>query len=316
MFSRGHCITCRENHKKMKQFPSGSSARALCGFLLLLLGTIPMAKAEIATSQPAATTISSHDGAGTYEPSWASITSQYRVPEWYKDAKFGIFIHWGVYAVPAFHDEWYPRWMYKNDKGGIKEGVYAHHLATYGSQEKFGYKDFIPFFKAEKFDPKAWAELFKESGARYIVPVAEHHDGFSMYDSAINPWNSVKMGPHRDIIGELAKAIRSEGLHFGLSSQQGRTLVLLSKGGREFPTDVQDPKYARTLRTGKKSKTPDGKTKIPRQSRFWRTGWPAARNSSIGINRNSFILTLSAAGPPPSNPILEQFTAYYYNQGQ
>ena len=180
--------------------------------------------------------------AGTYLPNWDSITSQYKVPEWYQDAKFGIFIHWGVYSVPAFHDEWYPRWMYKNDKGGVKEGVYDHHIANYGTQEKFGYKDFIPMFKAEKFDPKAWSELFKESGARYVVPVAEHHDGFSMYDSAINPWNTVKMGPHRDIIGELAGAIRSDGLHFGLSSHRAEHWWFYN-GGKEFPSDVQNPKY-------------------------------------------------------------------------
>ena len=116
-----------------------------------------------------------------------------RLPEWYKDAKFGIFIHWGVYSVPAYGSEWYPREMYIQGSD-----VFKHHVATYGPQNKFGYKDFIPMFKAEKFDPQAWAHLFKESGAKYVVPVFEHHDGFAMYDSGLSDWTVAKMGPHRD----------------------------------------------------------------------------------------------------------------------
>jgi alpha-L-fucosidase len=111
---------------------------------------------------------------GPFRADWQSL-QKYDVPEWYRDAKFGIFIHWGVYSVPAFGDEWYPRMMYVE---GSKE--YKYHIATYGPQSKFGYKDFIPSFKAEKFDPAAWAHLFKESGAKYVVPVFEHHDGFAM----------------------------------------------------------------------------------------------------------------------------------------
>ena len=95
---------------------------------------------------------------GPFRPDWESL-QKYEVPEWYKDAKFGIFIHWGVYSVPAFGSEWYPRNMYVE---GSPE--YKHHIATYGPQDKFGYKDFIPMFKAEHFDPAAWAELVQEGG--------------------------------------------------------------------------------------------------------------------------------------------------------
>src|SRR4029077_16192168 len=136
---------------------------------------------------------------GRFRAHWESLRN-YKVPEWYEDAKFGIFIHWGVYSVPAFGSEWYPRLMYIE---GSDE--YKHHLATYGSQEKFGYKDFIPSFKAEKFDPSAWARLFKEAGAKYVVPVFEHHDGFAMYDSGLSDWTAAKMGPHRDLMGDLAR---------------------------------------------------------------------------------------------------------------
>src|SRR6202142_4279845 len=174
---------------------------------------------------------------GPYRADWQSLET-YKVPDWYKDAKFGIFIHWGVYSVPAFGSEWYPRQMYIQ---GSPE--YKHHIATYGTQDKFGYKDFIPMFKAEKFDPTAWARLFKDSGARYVVPVFEHHDGFTMYDSGLSDWTAVKMGPHRDLVGDLAKAVRAEGLHLGASSHRVEHNFFLGVG-RTIPSDINDPKYA------------------------------------------------------------------------
>src|SRR5213592_322004 len=109
---------------------------------------------------------------GPFTPSWESLEG-FKVPQWYVDGKFGIFIHWGVYSVPAFGNEWYPRNMYKRD-----EAAFRHHVETFGPQSRFGYKDFIPLFRAEKFDARSWAALFKAAGARYVVPVAEHHDGF------------------------------------------------------------------------------------------------------------------------------------------
>jgi len=159
----------------------------------------------------------------------------------YRDAKFGIFIHWGVYAVPAYggggiFGEWYGNDMYQ-----VGSAAYKHHLATYGTQDKFGYKDFIPMFKAEKFNPDDWAKLFKEAGAKYVVPVAEHHDGFAMYKTRMSKWNSYNMGPHRDIIGELAKSIRKEGMIFGLSSHRAEHWFFFNNG-RLMKSDVNDPK--------------------------------------------------------------------------
>ena len=174
---------------------------------------------------------------GPFRADYESL-QKYEVPEWYKDAKFGIFIHWGVYSVPAFGSEWYPRLMYQEGTP-----VYKHHIATYGPQDKFGYKDFVPKFKAEHFDPAAWAELFKKAGAKYVVPVAEHHDGFAMYDSGLSDWTVAKMGPHRDTTGELAKAVRAAGLHFGLSSHRVEHNFYLGVG-RSIPSDVNDPQYA------------------------------------------------------------------------
>jgi len=113
---------------------------------------------------------------GPFEANWEALKA-YTVPNWYVDGKFGIFIHWGVYTVPAFDNEWYSRNMYVQDSLAFK-----HHVETYGPQTTFGYKDFIPMFKAEQFDADAWVALFKQAGAKFVVPVAEHHDGFAMYD--------------------------------------------------------------------------------------------------------------------------------------
>jgi alpha-L-fucosidase len=174
--------------------------------------------------------------AGPFEANWDSLKA-YTVPGWYEDGKFGIFIHWGIFSVPAFNNEWYSRNMYIQ---GSPE--FEHHIKTYGPQTTFGYKDFIPRFKAEKFDPDAWATLFKQAGAKFVVPVAEHHDGFALYDCSFSPWNAVQMGPRRDIIGELAAAIRQQGLAFGLSYHRAEHWWFFN-GGRAFPSDVQDPCY-------------------------------------------------------------------------
>jgi len=172
--------------------------------------------------------------AGPYSDDWASL-SQYEVPEWYKKAKFGIFIHWGVYAVPAFNNEWYPRNMYIQ---GTPE--FEHHVKTYGPHKQFGYKDFIPLFKAERFDPDAWAALFEEAGARYVIPVAEHHDGFQMYKSELSEWNAYDKGPHRDTTGELRQALQKRGIPMGVSSHRFEHWFFLG-GGRQFDSDIADP---------------------------------------------------------------------------
>ena len=171
---------------------------------------------------------------GPYTDTWASL-SRYRVPGWYQDAKFGIFIHWGVYSVPAFGNEWYPRNMYIQ---GSKE--YEHHVATYGPHKDFGYKDFIPMFRAEGFDPDQWAALFREAGANYVVPVAEHHDGFQMYRSDISHWNAFEMGPHRDVLGELKASFEKQGMRTGASSHRVEHWFFMGHG-RDFDSDIHEP---------------------------------------------------------------------------
>jgi alpha-L-fucosidase len=171
-----------------------------------------------------------------FEPTWESLT-QYQVPDWYQDGKFGIFIHWGVYSVPAFANEWYPRNMYLE---GTPE--FEHHVKTYGPHVRFGYKDFIPQLTGANFDADQWAQLFKEAGARFVVPVAEHHDGFAMYDCSFSDWTAVKMGPKRDIVGELADATRKQDMVFGVSSHRAEHWWFFD-GGRRFTSDVQDAAY-------------------------------------------------------------------------
>ena len=185
---------------------------------------------------------------GPYQPNWNSLDKHDESPKWFRDAKFGIYFHWGVYSVPAFDSEWYPRNMY-NKKGK----VYKHHVATYGSPLKFGYPDFVPMFKAEHFDADAWAKLFKQAGARFAGPVAEHHDGFSMWDSDWTPWNAMDKGPHQDIVGELEKAIRKQGMRFITTFHHSKNNLWKKDGkwtghytfvNEYFPSLLKDPERA------------------------------------------------------------------------
>jgi alpha-L-fucosidase len=154
---------------------------------------------------------------GPFKPTWESIRDNYEVPEWFRDAKLGIYVHWGVYSV-AERGEWYGRRMYQED-----DPVYVYHLKTYGHPSEFGYKDLIPLWKAENFDPNSWLELFKEAGARYFTPCAVHHDGFDLWDSKYQPFNAVKMGPKKDLLGMLRAASLKHGLRFGVTSHLARS---------------------------------------------------------------------------------------------
>lgn len=174
---------------------------------------------------------------GPYKDNWASLAG-HPVPDWYRDAKLGIFIHWGIYSVPAFGSEWYPRFMYQKDSW-----VYKHHLEKYGTPDRFGYKDFIPLFKAEKFSAVEWAELFEKAGARFVTPVAEHHDGFPMYDCQFTDWNATKMGPQRDIVGELKAEVEKRGMTFTASSHRIEHYWFMGGHTKLEASDIQNPEY-------------------------------------------------------------------------
>lgn len=235
-----------------------------------------------------------------FTPDWESLT-KYTVPDWYIDGKFGIFIHWGVYAVPGFGNEWYPRNMYEY---GSPE--YNHHIATYGPHTEFGYKDFIPQFTAANYDPAAWARLFKEAGARFVVPVAEHHDGFAMYDTALSEWCATKMGPKRDLIGELADATRAEGMVFGLSSHRAEHWWFFN-GGKRYPSDVQDPRYAGLYGPARETHE--------RVETFFLEDWLARLVELIDKYQPQLIWFDWWIEQKPFEAYLQRMAAYYYNRG-
>lgn len=147
---------------------------------------------------------------GPFEPTPESL-KQYQYPEWFKDAKFGIWAHWGPQAVPRQGD-WYARQMYEQGSAD-----YKYHVAHYGPQSKFGYKDIIPLWKAHKWDPEKLMALYKKAGAKYFVSMGSHHDNFFLWNSRIHRWNAVNMGPHKDVVGTWQKAAKKEGLRFGVS---------------------------------------------------------------------------------------------------
>jgi alpha-L-fucosidase len=247
------------------------------------------------------------DAKGPFKPTWPSLM-HYEIPSWYQDAKFGIFIHFGLYSVPAFGSEWYPRNMYI-----LGTPEYKHEVALHGPETGFGYKNFIPEFHAQDFSAKAWADLFKEAGAQYVIPVAEHHDGFPMYNSDLTDWDAYKMGPHKDFIAQLRTAILADGMHFGASSHRAEHYFFLD-GGRTHPSDVQDPKYASFYGpahlNGTPEKTQDGAAPDPAYLNDW-----LARSAEIVEKYHPELIYFDWwVEQPEFQPYLKKFTAFYYNQ--
>ena len=241
--------------------------------------------------------------AGPFKPNWRSLEN-YRIPIWYKDAKFGIFIHWGVYSVPAYKTEWYARFMYASGPADRGHDAYEHHIATHGPQNRFGYKDFIPKFRAEHFDPAAWARLFEEAGAKFVMPVAEHHDGFAMYDCSLSRWTATKMGPKRDVLGELAGAIRDRGMVFTCSSHRAEHWWFFD-GGRAFDSDVNDPAFADLYGPAM------SKEKMPDQA--FLEDW-LARTCEVVLKYEPQIMWFDWwIEVPAFEPYLKRFAAFYYN---
>jgi alpha-L-fucosidase len=174
-----------------------------------------------------------------YEATWESLKF-HSLPKWFDDSKFGIFIHWGIYSVPAYSTEWYPRFMYMEG-----HDIYKHHTEEYGPPWEFGYKDFLPHFTADKFDPDQWASLFRQAGARYVVPVGEHHDGFAMWNSDLTEWDAMDKGPRRDIIGELGEAVRKLGMKYAPSYHRAQLWKHYNTSYQlEHKCDTQNPEFA------------------------------------------------------------------------
>jgi len=252
---------------------------------------------------------------GKYQAEWSSL-AHHKVPDWFSAAKFGIFIHWGVYAVPAFDNEWYPRAMYTP---GTK--AFEHHVQRYGDQKTFGYKDFIPMFKAEKFSAQEWAKLFKQSGAKYVVPVAEHHDGFAMYDTAFNRWNAAQMGPCRNVIGELKEACDENGLIFCASTHRAEHYFFMNMG-RTFDSDVNDPAYADFY--GPAFHCPEFDADTVHKTTFsafspgpteeWMEDWMVRTCELIDLHKPQIMYFDWWIHNHAFKPYLKKLAAYYYNR--
>lgn len=236
---------------------------------------------------------------GPFDDSWASLKS-YEAPLWYRDAKFGIFLHWGVFSVPAFGNEWYSRNMYRE---GSPE--FEHHVATYGPQREFGYKDFIPSFTMEKFDPDEWAALFRRAGAQFVVPVAEHHDGFAMYDTARSRWSAARMGPERDVFGDLGSAVDAAWMVLGASTHRAEHWFFMN-GGARFESDVLDPATLDFYGPAQREETAPNK-------RFLED-WLLRCLEVIDLYRPQILYFDWWIETPAFEPYLRKLAAYYYNR--
>ncbi len=170
-----------------------------------------------------------------YSTDWNSLKKHNAVPEWFANAKLGVYFHWGVYSVPATDGEWYPKWMYVPDRDDNKWGgkIYEKHRQEYGPD--FHYHDFIPMWKAPNFNAKEWVDMFEDMGARFIGSIAEHHDGFSLWNSQVNEWNSVQKGPGIDVVKAIAAEVNARNLKFMTTFHHGYHHVFYPKINGKFP---------------------------------------------------------------------------------
>ena len=241
-----------------------------------------------------------------YQPAFESLDKANPVPEWFKDAKFGIYFHWGVYTVPAFGNEWYPRNMYIK---GSAENI--HHIETYGDpsvwpyyyfltgakDKKGNFVQFAPKLKSEggKFDPDEWAQLFADAGAKFVGPVAEHHDGISMWASKVNPWNVKDLGPKLDLVKLLTDAFRKKNMKIMLSMHHAYNIT----GYYDHAPKTNDPKLQKLF----------GQQGKEKNEAYW-----LAKLKEIIDNYKPDIIYQDFNLHLISQPILLQFLAYYYNK--
>lgn len=246
-----------------------------------------------------------------YKTDWASL-KQHPDPEWFDDAKFGLYFHWGPYSVPAFDTEWYSRNMYKED-----HKVHKHHLKTYGSLDTFGYKEFIPMFTAENLDAEEWVELFKRAGAKFAGPVAEHADGFAMWDSKVNRFNAVNMGPKRDVVRLFERAIRAQDMKFITTLHHMWLWAWYPTWNKEL--DVADPELTDlygppvTREDWENPLSTDAYKGVPYSEAFNDTF--VAKIKEVVEGYQPDLLWFDARMDRVSEAHRQKFAAYYYNKG-
>lgn len=246
---------------------------------------------------------------GKFKDNWESL-SQFEMPSFLREKRFGIFIHWGVYSVPAFYNEWYPRLMYI--KGSPCN---LHHRKKYGAD--FEYRDFIEKFKPDKFDAEEWAHIFKESGAGYIMPVGEHHDGIKMYKSNLNRWNMAELNG-RDYMAELHSACDKEGIGFMISNHRAEHYWFMNGARKYYPNsecarglypDLYGPAYV--PKSGNIYKT----DKEISPTKEWLCDWLVSACEMIDRNRPIAVYFDWWIQKSEFRPYVKKFLAYYYNRG-
>jgi alpha-L-fucosidase len=275
----------------------------LCVLVLALLS--PVAAAE-----------SHGDGKIHYEPTWESLFQKEATPQWYEDAVLGFYFHWGPYSVPGFSCSGY--WtMYEKDSR-----TYRLVKEKYGEPGiEFGYKDFVPMWKAPNYDPDAWAALFKYAGADFAGPGAEHHDGFALWDTEFDEWNSVDMGPGIDIVGTLVEAINKQGLKTSVALHNWRTYITYDTGRRLCPpgVDVNDPKY-----TGLYGPIHEPTTEMPINNEYPGADWPKAHwderlnkwKELIDKYQIDLIWCEHMDSGEPPEQMKKEMLAYYFNAAE
>lgn len=246
---------------------------------------------------------------GRFKDNWESL-AQFKIPSWYREGRFGIFIHWGVYSVPAVFNEWYPRLMYKK-----------RHPAAISHSKKYGrnveYRHLVEQFKPTEFNAREWVDLFKQSGAKYIMPVGEHHDGVKMYASQLNRWNMAQLNSI-DYIEELHQACDDAGLGFMISNHRAEHFWFFNGARKYYPEsevaqnkypDLYGPAY---LPSSGKEENYD--TEICATEDFLKE-WLATVCEMIDKNKPIAVYFDWWVHNDEFRPYLKKFLAYYYNRG-
>jgi len=251
---------------------------------------------------------------GKFQPSDESL-KQYDYPAWFRDAKFGIWSHWGPQAVPRQGD-WYARKLYlQHADRDWESGVYNYHLKTYGHPSVFGFKDIIPMWKAERWNPDELMKLFKNAGARYFVSMGTHHDNFFLWNSKLNRWNAVNMGPKKDVVGIWQQAAKKQGLHFGVSEHLAASYTWYQpahsadKTGDKtgVPYDGNDPQFQDLYH----AKAADGDNGWMTNNPVWQKQWYERIKELIDLYKPELIYSDCAL--PFGNDVGRSLIAHFYN---
>lgn len=250
---------------------------------------------------------------GKYKPNWESL-AEYHVPQWYRQAKFGVFIHWGVFTVPEYFSEWYPRLMYY--KGNP---VYWHHRKKYGKD--INYRDFIPMFKAERFDANDIVKAVKDCGAKLVMPVAEHHDGIKLYDSELSEWTTPKLPVQRDFLAEYKTACEKNDIVFSTSSHRAEHFWFLN-GGKTVGNinETQDDKYRELYGECENIHKANNLFTLLKQehgiepTETWLKDWLVSSCELIDKYQPSSLFFDWWVSYKAFRPYMKKFLAYYYNR--